>query len=186
MSRGALERYTGSMKLKLVLAASLGALLLTVALVVWAWCHEQTTLLIVRHADRDASADALTPAGVARAMALAHTLEKAGVAALYHSNTRRARDSAAPLAAALGLTPNAYPPADASGVVSAVLNAHRGQNIVIVGHSNTVPALIRAAGGPSLPDLDEREFDELFIVSVCACRSGGARLLPLQYGAASP
>lgn len=174
------------MKYKVFLAVSLCVLLVAVTVVGWAWCHQQTTLLIVRHADRDANADALTPAGVARAMALVHTLEKAGVSALYHSDTTRARDTAAPLGAALGLTPSVYPPADASGVVDAILDAHRGQNIVIVGHGNTVPVLIRAAGGPSLPDLGEREFDNLFIVSVCPCRPGGARVLPLQYGAASP
>ena len=122
------------MKHKLFLAVSLCVLLVVAALGAWAWCAQQTTLIIVRHADRETSADALTPAGVARALALAHT----------------------------------------------------GQRIVIVGHGNTVPALIRAAGGPSLPDLEEREFDNLFIVSVCPCRPGAARLLALQYGAASP
>lgn len=174
------------MKHKLLLAVGLCVLLVAVTLVGWRWCHQQTTLLIVRHADRAGNADALTPAGVVRATALVHALEKAGISALYHSSTTRARDTSAPLAAALGLTPNVYPPADASGVVNAALDAHRGQNIVIVGHGNTVPALIRAAGGPSVPDLEEREFDELFIVSVCACRPGGSRLLHLQYGGASP
>lgn len=174
------------MKYKLWLAAGLCALLVGLALGISSWCNRQTMLLIVRHADREAGADALTLAGEARATALVHTLEKARVVALYHSDTNRARDTAAPLAAALGLTPNAYPPADASGVVNAILDAHRGENIVIVGHSNTVPALIRAAGGPSLPDLEEREFDDLFIVSVCACQLGEARLVHLQYGAPSP
>lgn len=174
------------MKHRLFLAASLCVLLVALALGGWAWCRRETTFLIVRHADRAAGVDALTPAGVARAKALVHTLEKAGVTALYHSNTSRARDTAAPLAVALGLTPTAYPPADATGVVEAILDAHRGATVVVVGHSNTVPALIRAAGGPSLPDLDEGEFDNLFVVSACRCRPGGARLLSLKYGAASP
>src|SRR5688572_24017630 len=107
------------MKLILVLAASLCVLFSALALGGWVWCNQQTTLLIVRHADRDASADALTLAGVARATALVHALERAGIAAVYHSDTRRARDTAAPLAAALGLTPSVYSPADASGVVDA-------------------------------------------------------------------
>lgn len=174
------------MKYRLLLAAGLGAVLLALLLGGWAWFRPQTTLLILRHADRDGSADALAEAGVTRAAALAHTLERAGVTALYHSDTRRARDTAAPLAAALGLAPSAYPPADATGVVESILDLHRGRTVVIVGHSNTVPALIRAAGGPSLPELDEHEFDQLFVVSVCPWRLGGARVLALQYGAASP
>ena len=43
--------------------------------------------------------------------------------------------------------------ADAADLVAHVLAAHRGATVVLVGHSNTVPALVAAAGGPDLcPD----------------------------------
>ena len=153
----------------------------------WWWCAATTTLLVVRHADRpDTGEDALTPAGVVRAEALAHAARLAGVAAIYHSNTVRTRDTAAPLAAALGLTPVEYPAADAAGVVADVFADHRGETVLVVGHSNTVPQILSAAGGPSLPDIDDEEFDRLFVLTVCRCRRGAARLLPLQYGVPSP
>lgn len=173
------------MNRKLLVALGLLLLLSGLTLGWWAGAGAPTTLLIVRHADREAGADALAPPGTARARALLHALENTGVAAIYHSDTARARETAAPLAAALRLTPRVYPAGDALAVVKAILAAHRGERVVVVGHSNTVPALIAAAGGPSLPHLDERVFDDLFVLSV-GRRPSGARLLHLKYGAASP
>ncbi|HKC82196.1 MAG TPA: hypothetical protein VKB91_13450, partial [Gemmatimonadaceae bacterium] len=71
-------------------------------------------------------------------------------------------------------------------LVSQILADHRGEKVLIVGHSNTVPQLISAAGGPSIPDIAADEFDNLFVVSVCRCRRGLATLVNLQYGAPSP
>jgi hypothetical protein len=46
--------------------------------------------------------------------------------------------------------------------------------------------LIAEAGGPKLADLDEKEFDGLYIVAVTGTPVCGATLIQLQYGAASP
>src|SRR6266404_6369351 len=77
----------------------------------WWWfrCGPATTMLIVRHADRAQNQDALDPAGLARAQELVHLGEKAGIVAIYSSDTDRARQTAAPLATALGITPVVYP-----------------------------------------------------------------------------
>lgn len=56
----------------------------------------------------------------------------------------------------------------------------------VVGHSNTVPDIIEAAGGPALPDIDDEEFDNLFVLTVCRCGRGRVTLLNLQHGPASP
>src|SRR5262245_16539074 len=76
-----------------------------------------TTVLIVRHADRDGDKDALTAAGVARAQELVHVASKASVAAIYCTKTERSRKTAEPLAAALKLTPVESEPADVDGMV---------------------------------------------------------------------
>jgi broad specificity phosphatase PhoE len=172
-------------------ARRLGYVLLALAaLAVLAWWWRAsapaTTILIVRHADRLGTDDALTPAGLARAQELAHVAAKAGVAAIYSSDTRRTRDTAQPLASALGLTPNLYPPDDTSALVRTIFADHRGQTVLVVGHSNTVARIIAAAGGPTLPDLADDEYDDLFALTVCACPSGRPTLLRLQYGAVSP
>lgn len=153
----------------------------------WWWrCGPSTTLLIVRHADRQNAADALSAAGLARAQELVHAAEKAGIVAIYRSNTNRNAQTAAPLAAALGITPVVYPANDVDPLVEGIFADHPGQTVLVVGHSNTVPQIIAAAGGPELPNLGETEFDDLFVLKACRCRGSAATLVNLQYGAISP
>jgi broad specificity phosphatase PhoE len=149
-------------------------------------CRAPTTLVLVRHADRDPKRDALTPAGVSRAADLARVAAKLAPAAIYHSDTQRTRDTAAPLARALGLTPIERTAADVDGLLTDILDRWRGQRVVVVGHGNTVPQLVRAAGGPALPDIAHDEFDDLFVLRVCSCWPRRAELVQLQYGAPSP
>jgi broad specificity phosphatase PhoE len=149
-------------------------------------CGPPTSVWITRHADRDGRADALGPEGLARALALAHALARADIGAIYVSDTRRAQDTAVPLAAARSLTPSIYAARDGFAWVERLLEQHRGTSVLVVGHSNTVPRIIAAAGGPALPDLDEGELDRLFLLSVSSCRSEQPRLFQLQYGAPSP
>src|ERR1044071_7522111 len=101
----------------------LAPLLLLVAVGLW-WalrCGDVTTLVLVRHADRDGTRDALTSAGVARSRDLLRAVEKLGLTAVFHSNTVRARETAAPLAAALGLSASERPAADVAGLVQELL-----------------------------------------------------------------
>jgi 2,3-bisphosphoglycerate-dependent phosphoglycerate mutase len=175
--------------------ARLGAalfLLLLVGVVVgvgWLRCGVPTTLFIVRHADRAGADDALAPAGVARALVLAHVLAREQLAAIYHSDTRRTRDTAAPLAQALGLATIERPALAVQELVKEIFAEHRGKRTLVVAHSNTAVQIVAAAGGPSLPNIADDEFDNLFVLDVCGCfGSLGKRvnLLELQYGAASP
>jgi len=161
-------------------------ILMPIGLVWWFWCGPSTTLVLVRHADRDGQLDALTAAGTTRAQELAHVGMKAEFAAIYRSDTNRARDTAAPLAMATGLTPVVYPANEVDQLVASILADHRGQKVLVVGHSNTVPDIIEAAGGPSLPEIESGEFDNLFVLTLCRCGRKRATLLNLQYGAASP
>jgi broad specificity phosphatase PhoE len=152
----------------------------------WWFCGRATTLLIARHAERDGGSDALSAAGAARAQELVHVGEKSGIVAIYRSDTIRARDTAAPLAAALGLTPVVYPANDTAALVNDIFAGHRGEKVLVVGHSNTVPDIIEAAGGPASPDIDDDEFDNLFVLTACRCGFRRTAILNLQYGAASP
>jgi broad specificity phosphatase PhoE len=162
------------------------AVIVPVGLAWWLWCGPSTTLVLVRHADRDGQLDALTAAGTARAQELAHVGMKAGFAAIYRSDTNRSRDTAAPLAAATGLTPIVYPANDVAPLVARIFADHRGAKVLVVGHSNTVPGIIQAAGGPALSDIAQGEFDDLFVLTVCRCGRTRVNLLNIQYGAASP
>jgi broad specificity phosphatase PhoE len=159
-----------------------------VLLGVWGWlrCAPPTTLLLVRHAERAAGQDALTAAGLARAAELAHVGERAGVAAVYHSDTVRTRDTAQPLAKALGLVAIERPATAIASLVSEILARHRGETVLVVGHGNTVPQIIGEAGGPALPNIGEDEFDNLFVLTTWGCWLRQPKLVRLQYGAVSP
>ena len=145
-----------------------------------------TTIIIVRHADRAGAADSLSEAGMERAQDLAEATRTADLRAIYVSDTRRARDTALPAAALSNLMPETYPAKECAALVKRILHDHAGQAVLVVGHSNTVPLLIAAAGGPKISDLDEKEFDGLYIVSVSGTPECGATLVRLQYGASSP
>jgi broad specificity phosphatase PhoE len=145
-----------------------------------------TTIIVVRHAERAGKADSLSAAGVARARELARVLGFADVTAIYHSDTKRTRDTAWPLAAARGITPEEYPAKDAPALIERIFAAHEGGTVLVVGHSNTVPMIVSAAGGPALADLAEDAYDGLYVVTVAPCREGPARLVTLRFGAASP
>jgi broad specificity phosphatase PhoE len=87
---------------------------------------------------------------------------------------------------ATGLMPIVYAANDVDPLVASIFADHRGEKVLVVGHSNTVPDIIEAAGGPALPDIDDGEFDNLFVLTVCRCDRRRVTLLNLQYGAASP
>ncbi|HKW15452.1 MAG TPA: phosphoglycerate mutase family protein [Candidatus Krumholzibacteria bacterium] len=145
-----------------------------------------TTIIIVRHADRAGTADSLSAAGQKRAQDLAEATKMATLRAIYVSDTRRARDTALPAAALANVMPETYPAQECAALIQRILHDHRGQAVLVVGHSNTVPLLIAEAGGPKIADLDEKEFDGLFVVAVTGTPECGATLVRLQYGAPSP
>lgn len=125
-------------------------------------------VILVRHAERanEPAADpGLTPAGEQRAQALAQALAGLRVNAIVTTPLRRARGTAAPLAKALGLKPQVVE-ARGAAHVPAVVDAVRAQTgvVLVVGHSNTVPAIVAALGGPKLADLCETSFHHVFLL----------------------
>lgn len=165
----------------------LGLIVIIAVVVGWWWfCGARTTVLLVRHADRNGALDDLSETGDIRAQELVHVAGKAGIAAIIRSDAIRAEQTAQPLAAALGITPIALSGNDIQVFADEIHNNHRGQTVLVVGHSNTVAPIIAALGGPSLSDIDDAEFDNLFVLNLCRCSRRAARLTNLQYGAVSP
>ena len=67
-----------------------------------------------------------------------------------------------------------------------VLEQHAGETVVIVGHSNTVPALVNNLGHGvfEVDELDHGTYDNLFVVSVPAFW-GASTLTRTTYGNSS-
>lgn len=149
------------------LSVLLPACLLTSALALPAAAMPDLVVL-VRHAERatePAGDPALTPAGEQRAQALAQALAGLRVNAILTTQFRRTRDTAAPLAKALGVQPRVVE-ARGAAHVQAVADAVRAQTgvVLVVGHSNTVTAVLAALGGPKLADLCETSFHHAFVL----------------------
>jgi phosphohistidine phosphatase SixA len=132
---------------------------------------QATTVIIVRHAEKlDESADAaLSPAGQQRAESLKAALEHAGVQRIITTQYQRTRGTAAPLATALGLDPvvitsSGGTATHAAEIAERVRTCEPGTIVLIVGHSNTVPDIIRALGAPDVGRIEGDEYDNLFVV----------------------
>jgi broad specificity phosphatase PhoE len=124
----------------------------------------QEAIYVVRHAERaDQSADsALSTAGIGRSYTLRDLLRNAGVTKIFTSPLRRTIDTAAPLAAAVHVTPRVMPTADA--LAEAIAASGPRDRVLVVGHSNTVPELLRALHVEETVAVAEDEYDNLFIV----------------------
>ena len=146
-----------------------------------------TTVILVRHAEKAAEPAAdpgLTAAGAERAQALVELVKDASVRAIVSTQFQRTRLTAAPLAAQLGLTVeivDARAPQHARVVADSILIKHRGQTVLVVGHSNTVPAIIAALGAPQPPDICDAGYDNIYVVTVPA--TGASSVTRMHFGA---
>jgi len=137
-------------------------------------------LILLRHAERESNGSdpSLSTAGRARAKVLATMLADTGIDAIFTSEFKRTQETAAPLAARLGLTPTQLD----DDMTRAPLQVRAaGRCVLVVGHSDTVPALIEALGGPSVR-IDDDIFNRFFVLHV---DNGSASLLSMTYGASS-
>jgi broad specificity phosphatase PhoE len=153
-----------------------------------------TTVFLVRHAEKadgQGQDPSLTEAGKLRAEALARLLQDAGVKGVYTSQFLRTRQTAEPLAKRLGLTASpvalSVKPSNPREITDESIReltnkveAHVGEAVLVVGHSNSIPEVIRMLGGDSVPKIDESKFDDLFVVTVYA--KGRAKVVHLKYG----
>jgi broad specificity phosphatase PhoE len=149
-----------------------------------------TVVILVRHAERaPGSGDPpISETGQARARALADVGKVAGVQVIITTQFQRTKQTAAPLAESHGLTMTTVGTqsdiAKHIAEVAAAVRQHAGKTVLVVGHSNTIPAIVGALGGPKLADLCETEYDNLFTIVLDA--EGGVRTVRSKFGAATP
>lgn len=135
------------------------------------------TFIVVRHAEKQADGEdpALAAAGHLRAQALADALRGQPLDAVYATRYRRARDTAAPTAHAHALELREYDAAGAAADFAAALRRdHPTGTVLVVGHSNTVPAIVAALCGCTVAAIDESTYGGRYDVTVAP--GGGASL----------
>jgi broad specificity phosphatase PhoE len=150
-----------------------------------------TTVYLVRHAEKEAGRlddpdPAISAVGQERAKALATRLGQAGIKAIVVTQFKRTEETAAPIAAAIGVTPeivSAGRKGDADSAAAAVLR-HRGEKVLIVGHSKTLADIIEALGGPKLAHLCENQYSTLYVMNLPP--TGKPKLVTQHYGRGDP
>jgi broad specificity phosphatase PhoE len=135
-------------------------------------------VVLLRHAEREAGGTdpGLTAAGRARAKLLASMLAETGIDAIFTSEFKRTKETTAPMADRLGVSPLELDD-DMAAAKQQVRSA--GQCVLVAGHTDTIPDLIAALGGPPV-EIPDTAFNRLFVLHVC---NDAANLLSMTYGA---
>jgi phosphohistidine phosphatase SixA len=152
-------------------------------------------VFVVRHAEKEDEPKQDPPLkreGVARSQELARVLGGANIKAIYTSQFARTKLTAEPLVAKTGLTvtsltlkPNLsnlrlIAEESTAELISKIMQ-RPGESVLVIGHSNWIPDVIKMLGGDTVPTIDEQKFDDLFIVTVYS--KGKAKVVQLKYGA---
>jgi broad specificity phosphatase PhoE len=148
---------------------------LVFTLVSCATASAQGTIFLVRHAERadtetlkgappPTGADpSLSAAGQTRAAALASMLKDATITTIFVTEFKRTQETAAPLAKALGIKPTTIAADDTAGLIARLKKI--AGNVLVVGHSNTVPEIVKALGVTTPVSIGDQDFDNLFLVT---------------------
>ena len=153
---------------------------------------QASTVILVRHAEkaaRPADDPPLTNDGQARAKDLAAAVADAHVSTVIATQFVRTQATAKPVADAAGKTTiivpaTADPKAHADSVAAKVRAAPAGSAVLVVGHSNTIPLIIAALGGPKMQDLCDAEYSNMFVMQMAG--GGSPRLVRAKYGVSDP
>ena len=139
-----------------------------------------TTFILTRHAEKenDGTSDPkLSEAGLKRAIQLSEMLSDTKIDKIISTPYKRTRETVRQIAEKAGLEIGTYDHRDKK-LLSSLLKANEGGTIVISGHSNTIPVLVnQLTGSNKYAQLDEDEYDKLFIVSCTKVGNGSEVVL---------
>ncbi len=148
------------------------------------------SVLLVRHGEKaadDPHDPTLSDAGRLRAAALLRLLGETRVTHVWTSEFKRTKDTASAVAAKCQVVPAEIPGRDPAALALRLLALPQGSISLVVGHSNTLPAVAKALGA-SLSnlaggtDLRDDEYDR-FVVITLAHEGEPCALLEMRYGA---
>ena len=127
----------------------------------------QRMVILTRHAERadgaatmGSSDPKLSAAGTARAEKLVAMLADANIAAIFTTEYVRTKDTAAPLGTRISVAPEVIAAAQMNALIEKI-KSRADDTVFIVGHSNTVPMIIKALGGPDV-SIGDNEYNNLF------------------------
>lgn len=137
-----------------------------------------TTWIVVRHADREGTKDELNDAGKERAKQLREIASVLRVKHIYSTKFVRTQSTAQPAADKLGLKVTIYDKHDQQ-TLDKLKEKHKGEVVLIVGHSNTVGPIATRLGGKGDFSVGHDDYDNLFVLTTDA---ESVQALRLKYG----
>ena len=117
----------------------------------------------------------LSAAGRLRAESLGTVLRDVALTAIYVTEYKRTQQTAAPLAKATGVSVIIVPAKETGALIAKLQGSAR--NALVIGHSNTLPEIIKALGVSAPVTIADSEYDNLFVVTT----GSPARLIHLHY-----
>lgn len=121
-----------------------------------------TTVVLVRHADRNPSSKNLNDKGLIRAAALPGALKDVPLDAIYSPDKKRNIDTALHLSKERGLSVTVIP---LSGVARRLVNENRGKSVLWIGNTTNLPQIFQELGGAGDPP---NNYGDLFIMTLTA------------------
>jgi len=143
-----------------------------------------TTVVIIRHADRDDARDALSKPGLNRAARVWEIFEDNPPALVFHTSRHRSKQTARPAATRYKVPMVQYPyvPGDepaAAAFARVILSNCAGNTLLVAGHSDTIVPLVSAFAKERVEPVNDA-YDRVYRITISA--SGSATLLVTTYG----
>jgi broad specificity phosphatase PhoE len=139
-------------------------------------------VIVIRHAEKASETEKdpeLSLQGEDRAISLTRFLRHNKIDAVFTSELKRTIATAGVLARQRGVTPVVVKADDTKALVAAINALPEDAVVLVVGHSNTVPAILTALGVPDKITIRDDEYGRVFVVT--PTKSGRAGLLEFGY-----
>lgn len=128
-------------------------------------CHP-AEILFVRHAEKEIAASSddppLSTTGQSRAQALAEKLATVRLDAVFTTPYQRTRSTADPVAIRHSLPVQIYDPKAPEALTQKLNIAHCQHHVLVVGHSNTVPDLLKRLGVTDTVVIADDRYGDLY------------------------
>lgn len=126
---------------------------------------------IVRHAEKaDSSKDpVLSDAGNERAAALEKYLADKKIDTVFTTSYKRSIQTGGPTALKLNIPLvqlNQGPLTELDKLTTRLKNIKGNKNLLLVGHTNTVPAIVLALSGKTIAGIPETAYNNMYIVTI--------------------
>ncbi len=162
--------------------------LLPLSIALFLYACSTTNIYLVRHAEKATTGDdpGLTTVGEQRAQALSNTLHAKKLKAAFATQFQRTLETAQPTATDQQVTIRRYN-ANTGNALLDSLSHLKKKNYLVVGHSNTVPVMIKSIGlHPSMELIPDNDYDNIFTVTIKWFLGRHVHLKQDTYGAVSP